>query len=130
MKSLREPPIVIVKNDFERLRGFALATHLSPVADYLANELERARVVLGMPDTPVVCLGSRVRFKDSGSGTVRDVIVVMPPEADISVGRISVLTPVGAALLGLSEGQEITFTLPNGTERSLRVIEISGNPEG
>jgi regulator of nucleoside diphosphate kinase len=127
MKSSREPPIVIVKNDFERLRGFASATNLSPAADYLASELERACVVETMPDIPVVRLGSRVRFKDSGSAAVRDVTVVMPNEADISAARISVLTPVGAALLGLSAGQQITFTLPNGSERSLHVLAIS-NP--
>src|SRR5688500_6575716 len=113
MKTSREPPIVIVRNDLEKLSGFLSASNLSPVASYLADELARARVV----DEPsaaerVVRLGSRVRFRDSAGGAARDVILVMPNEADIAAGRISVLTPVGAALLGLSVGQEITFTLP------------------
>lgn len=125
MKTSREPPIVILKNDFEKLRGYASASGLSPVADYLANELDRADVV----DDPsraerVVRLGSRVRYKDSTNNIARNVTLVLPNDADISVGRVSVLTPVGAALLGLSVGQEITYTPPNGAERSLRVIEI------
>lgn len=70
-------------------------------------------------------LGSRVRFRDSGSALVRDVTVVMPTEANIDTARISVVTSVGAALLGLSEGQQINFTLPNGSERALTVIAIS-----
>lgn len=126
MKASREPPIVILKNDFEKLRGYAVAANLSPVADYLANELERADVV----DDPsraerVVRLGSRVRFKDSANNITRNVTLVLPTEADIGAGRISVLTPVGAALLGLSVGHEITFTPPNGLERSLRVLKIN-----
>jgi regulator of nucleoside diphosphate kinase len=126
MKTSREPPIVVLKNDLEKLRGFTSATNLSPVADYLATELERARVVDALPVTQsVVRLGARVRFKDSANARARDVTLVMPTEANIDAGRISVLTPVGAALFGLSVGQEITFTLPNGTERSLQVLAIS-----
>lgn len=125
MKASREPPIVILKNDFEKLRGYASSSGMSPVSDYLANELDRANVV----DDPsraerVVRLGSRVRYKDSANNIGRNVTLVLPNDADISVGRVSVLTPVGAALLGLSVGQEITYTPPNGTERSLRVVEI------
>lgn len=125
MKTLREPPITILRHDVDRLRGFASAANPSPVADYLAVELERARVVDALSASqPVVHLGSRVRFQDSTGTTEREVTLVMPDEADISAGRISVLTPVGAALLGLSVGQRITYTLPNGTERSLQVVEV------
>lgn len=125
MKTSREPPIVILKNDFEKLRGYASASGLSPVADYLANELDRADVVDDFSRAErVVRLGSRVRYKDSANNIARNVTLVLPNDADISVGRVSVLTPVGAALLGLSVGQEITYTPPSGAERSLRVVEI------
>jgi regulator of nucleoside diphosphate kinase len=123
MKTSREPPIEIFKEDYEKLKGFVAAANLSPVADYLANELERARVV-DSPSQAVVRLGSRVRFRDSTNHDARTVILVMPNEANIDDGRISVLTPVGAALLGLSVGQEIVCTLPNGTNRSLHVDAV------
>jgi regulator of nucleoside diphosphate kinase len=58
------------------------------------------------------------------SKAARDITLVMPNEADIDAGRVSVLTPVGAALLGLSVGQEIKFTVPNGAERALHVLKI------
>ena len=44
MKTSREPPIVILKSDYETLRGFVSVSNLSPIADYLADELDRARV--------------------------------------------------------------------------------------
>jgi regulator of nucleoside diphosphate kinase len=128
MKTSREPPITITKTDLEKLKNFTSAAHLSPVADYLANELERATVVSALSSAePVVRLGSRVRFKDSENGAARAVTLVMPNEADIDKGRISILTPVGVALLGLAESQEITFTLPNGAERTVHVVEVT-NP--
>lgn len=125
MITTSDPPIVVAKSDLDRLRPFVAMTYRSPVADYLAEELSRARVVDTLPDaSDVVRLGSSVRFKDLRSGVARTVTLVTPNEADIDAGRISVLTPVGAALLGLSIGQQIAFTLPNGTERSLRVMTV------
>jgi regulator of nucleoside diphosphate kinase len=123
MKTSREPPIEICREDYEKLKGFVAAANLSPVADYLADELERARVV-DSPSQAVVRLGSRVRFRDSLNHDARTVTLVMPNEADIDHGRLSVLTPVGAALLGLSVGQDIACTLPNGTHRTLHVDAV------
>lgn len=123
MKDSREPPIVIVKDDFEKLKGYVAATALSPVAEYLANELDRAQVING-PSRGTVRLGSHVQFRDSARGVTRTVTLVMPTAADFDAGRLSVLTPVGAALLGLSEGQNITYTLPNGLERTLHVVGV------
>lgn len=124
MKTSREPPIVVVRDDLDKLK--ALATVESPVADYLANELERAQVVDSPADAAaVVRLGSKVRFTESANGDGRELTLVMPNEADIDAGRISILTPVGAALLGLSAGQGITFTLPNGSERALNVLDVA-----
>jgi regulator of nucleoside diphosphate kinase len=125
MTNSREPPIVILKNDLEKLRGFASVASRSPVAEYLANELERALVVDDFSGArSVVRLGSHIRFRDCAHNVPQSVTLVMPNQADIGSGCISVLSPVGAALLGLSAGQEITFTLPNGRERSLYVDEV------
>jgi regulator of nucleoside diphosphate kinase len=60
----------------------------------------------------VIRMGSQVRYCDDTTGDVRDVVLVHPHEADITLRRISVLTPVGAALIGPSVGQGIEFQNP------------------
>jgi regulator of nucleoside diphosphate kinase len=70
-------------------------------------------------------MGSEVRYCDNKTGEVRDVVLVYPHEADISLKRISVLTPVGAALIGLSIGQSIEFNTPGTRRRSLTVLGVS-----
>ena len=57
-------------------------------------------------------MGSQVVYRDEGTGRIREVALVYPHEADINLNRISVLTPVGAALIGLAEGQSIEFRTP------------------
>jgi len=121
----REPPITLAKDDFNKLSMLTTLRNTSPIAAYLAHELDRAEVVedLGRTDA-VVKLGSRVRFRDTTKREPNDVVLVMPNEADIGKRYISVMTPVGAALLGLTKGQSITFTLPNGADRTLTVLEV------
>jgi regulator of nucleoside diphosphate kinase len=72
----------------------------------------------------VVRMGSRVKYRDEWAGRERDVTLVYPQEADINVNRISVLAPVGAALIGLSLGQTIEFQTPGGEKRSLTVLDV------
>ena len=59
-----------------------------------------------------------------GSGQAKHVTLVYPTAADVAAGRISVLTPVGAALIGLSAGQSMAFETPSGEPRSLTVLEV------
>jgi regulator of nucleoside diphosphate kinase len=125
MSSNREPPITLIKKDFDTLSKLAGLRNHSSVAEYLADELDRAHVV----ETPgqagsVVRMGSRILFRDTKKRDPSEVILVMPNEADIAKGCISIMTPVGAALLGLAKGQAITFTLPNGEDRTLVVLEV------
>jgi len=87
--------------------------------------MDRASVVPADADLRgVVRMGSQVRYCDDKTGDVRDVVLVYPHEADIALKRISVLTPVGAALIGLSVGQVIEFQTPSAT-RSLTVLGVS-----
>ena len=73
----------------------------------------------------VVRMGSQVRYCDDKTGEVRDVVLVYPHEADITLKRVSVLTPVGAALIGLSVGQAIEFQTAGHNKLSLRVLGVS-----
>ncbi len=95
------PPIVIALRIARRLNTLANSSVvLFPrVARFLARETERAQVVTDDSDLRgIVRMGSQVRYCDDETGEVRDVVLVYPHEADISLKRISVLTPVGAAL--------------------------------
>ena len=95
----------------------------------LRAELERANVVAdeSMPDG-IVTMNSRVTYRDEQTGENRSVELVYPDEADSAAGRISVLAPVGAALLGLSIGQEIEWDFPNGSVRLLTVVSVIQPP--
>jgi regulator of nucleoside diphosphate kinase len=122
------PPITVVEEEARRLNALASSSAvLFPrVAHFLAREMERARVVAdnsGLRD--VVRMGSQVRYCDDKTGEVRDVVLVYPHEADITLKRVSVLTPVGAALIGLSVGQAIEFHTPGHNKRSLTVLGVS-----
>jgi regulator of nucleoside diphosphate kinase len=119
------PPITITTTDAERLSLLANgSSNVSHVADFLTREIERAEIVppqqalLGL-----VRMGSRVTYRN-GDG-IREVTLVYPQEADIERKRISVLAPVGAALIGLSVGQSIEYKTPGGEKRSLTVTHVS-----
>lgn len=97
--------------------------------DALEAELLRAHIVQAdeIP-TDVVTMNSRVRFRDVDTGEAHEVTLVYPQEADIELGKVSVLAPVGTALLGLSVGQSIEWTLPAGRHR-IQVLAVIDQPE-
>jgi regulator of nucleoside diphosphate kinase len=122
------PPIVMTTEEASRLHSLANSSMaLFPrVAYFLARETERAKVVASDCDLRgIVRMGSQVRYCDDKTGDVRDVVLVYPHEADISLKRVSVLTPVGAALIGLSVGQAIEFQTPGHRKHSLTILGVS-----
>ena len=123
MLAFREPPLTVLRADFEKLSKLAALSGETAVTRYLEHELDRADVVTETTK-PVVRLGSRVRYHDLARPVPIEITLVLPHEADISRGRVSVLTPVGAALFGLSEGHRITFSMPWGQERTLAVVKV------
>jgi regulator of nucleoside diphosphate kinase len=74
-------------------------------------------------------MNSRVRFRDEDTGEEDAVTVVYPSAADSSLGRVSVLAPVGSALLGLTVGDLVEWPVPRGRSRKLRVTSIVYQPE-
>jgi len=123
------PPIAITRGDSEKLSRIAdaAAERFPRTADFLAREIERAQVIDDIEIHPgLVKMGSRVTFRDDATGQERTVTLVYPPDADVTEGRISVLTPVGAALIGLSVGQSIEWQTPSGSRRSLTVLNAEG----
>jgi regulator of nucleoside diphosphate kinase len=119
------PSIVITTTDHARLT--ALAGRASgDTADYLAEELSRAQIVADIDCAPhIVRMGSRVTYHDDGTGERRTVTLVYPAEADINLNRVSVLTPIGAALIGMSPTRSIVWSSPVHGDRTLTVVDVS-----
>lgn len=124
--SRRKPRITVSEVDYVRLVGLAeSASDRSPeVAEELRSEIDRADVVPAgtVPDN-VVQMGSTVEFRSDTRQQGR-VMLVYPGEADIAKGRISILTPIGAALIGLSPGQSIAWTARDGRQHELTVVSV------
>ncbi|NIJ21780.1 regulator of nucleoside diphosphate kinase [Sphingomonas naasensis] len=121
-KAASRPPIHMIDAEAEMLADLALSVErrMPAVSALLLREAGRARLHRAA-DIPgdVVTMGSRVEFVDETHGVPRTVTLVYPCEADISEGRISILTPVGAALIGLRAGQSIFWP-----DRILTVFEV------
>ncbi len=125
-KKPRKPALITSHSDNERLSRLAESyIDRNPVvAEELLAELDRARIVADdRIGTDVVRMGSTLRFT-SDLGEDRRVTLVFPGEADIAEGRISVLTPIGAALIGLSAGQSIDWTARDGRVHRLTVESV------
>ena len=90
----------------------------------LTEELERAHVLADGLAEQTVCMGSEVEFRDDTTGKVQTVMLVYPGDADISQAKISILTPVGAALIGLSAEDSITWETRTGEIRQLTVLKV------
>ena len=121
------PPIHLLAAESDLIGQLALqAEQRQPVvAAMLLEEIERAE--LHDPDTMPeghARLNSRVTFLDEKSQQVRDVQLVLPGEANIAEGRISILTPMGAALYGLAEDYSIEWPDLYGNLRRIRIIGV------
>jgi len=121
------PAIILSQRDAARLEALLDTPGLrnTPAAISLLDELTRAEVV---PDDQVpanaVRMESVVECEDEHGGERHLLTLVYPQDADASAGRVSVLAPVGSALLGLSVGQSIDWAAPGGRQLRLRVVAV------
>ena len=122
--------LYLTSQDLDRLERLVQISTKTPNVVALEEEIEAAEVV-ERSEIPadVVTMNSRIRFVDEESGDETEVTLVYPSEADASAGRVSVLAPVGTALLGLSVGQSIEWPMPTGQSRRLRVVAVPYQPE-
>lgn len=119
-------PIRIPRADHERLLALverSLGGRDRALAEQLETEIDRAVVVEERP-VDVVTMEDRVTYEDESSGARREVSLAWPGAADPSTGRISVLTPVGVALLGLPLGGHFDQRLPDGRLTRLRILSV------
>lgn len=126
------PDIVLTIPNSDRLFALAEAARTSQpaVADMLEAEIGRAGIVAPAdvpPDT--VTMGSHVTFGYEHSTRSHWLTLVYPHEADLDMAKISVATPVGAALIGLREGQSIAWTTASGAVRRITLNKVAYQPE-
>lgn len=132
--AVEQRAIYITKYDLGRLQELLKVAHAfgardTEYLDRLEEELERAHVV-GAKEVPadVVTMNSRVRLEDEKTGEQFTYTLVFPSDADPGTGKLSVLAPVGTAMLGYSVGQTIEWPTPGG-KRRLKVAELLYQPE-
>ena len=125
---MRNQPIVISEPDARVLRGLLTAradrTHDQEHLEELSEELERAQVL--KPEqvaADVVTMHKQLRIVDLSNGARQELTLVSPAEANVSARRISVLAPLGTALLGYREGDEVEWLMPGGVRR-LRIESV------
>jgi regulator of nucleoside diphosphate kinase len=122
-KTVRGHPIVVTEFDARRLRGLVGARSDASLRDQahlreLKSELERALVVdAAHVPADVITMDTRVQLLDLSSGERKEYVLVHPADSDVSANRISVLAPLGTALLGYRVGDEVEWEMPGGLRR-------------
>ena len=126
--------IVMTEADYRRLQRLVESPGRywkrdSEHLESLQQELERAIVVTaGKMPRDVVTMNSRVRVEDLSSGREATYQIVFPSAADVTENRISVLAPIGTALLGYRAGTTVEWRAPSGMRR-FRILEVEYQPE-
>jgi regulator of nucleoside diphosphate kinase len=120
-----ESRTMIAAADYEKLADLVETTRASmpALSQYLEKELDRAKIVT-RADPSSVQMGSTVRFHDHGSGRMHDIRLVYPGDSSLAEGRLSVLTPVGSALLGQQAGSTALCRNAAGQTRSLTIMSV------
>ena len=124
----RRPKIVISTECLTKLEALAEgAMRRNPdLADRLLGEIGRARIVpMAKLPANVVAIGRAVTYRDETTKQEKTVIPVFPEDADIADGRISILTPIGVALIGLAEGASLDWDTRDGQRRVLTVLRVA-----
>ncbi|MCO6439478.1 MAG: nucleoside diphosphate kinase regulator [Nitrococcus mobilis] len=128
----KKPQIILTSQDLNRLEALldSIPDNAFPGKAALQAELDRAEVVSPQQIPPsVVTMNSTVRFSIENSGEEFCLTLVYPKDVDGNADRISILAPVGSALLGLSVGDELEWPRPGGGMLRVRVVEIVYQPE-
>lgn len=128
---MNKPQIIISEQDLNRLE--TMLDHqmkLSPTMKHLEDELARADVVLPQ-DIPanVVTMNARVKITISPSTESTEITLVYPHDFKGEAGQVNVIAPIGTAILGLAEGQQIEWPQPDGQLMKVKIEKIIYQPE-
>lgn len=128
--SASSSPLLMSRLDCDRIEALLESRPNDPAHDSLRDELARAqlREPQEMPDD-VITMNSTARFIDEANGEEHEMTLVYPRDVSGGEGRVSILAPVGSALLGLRVGESIDWQVPGGRQLRLRVLGIRDQPE-
>jgi regulator of nucleoside diphosphate kinase len=127
-KAAQKPPIHLIDAEYDIIADLALGLERqSPeLAKMLLDEINRAEIhSAGALPADTVTIGSEVEVLDEHTGGTRQLRLVLPADADVDAGRLSVLTPMGAGLIGLRKGQSIEWPYPTGETRMLKILKVT-----
>lgn len=128
-KNMQNRTIYITKFDLERLEDLLAVTKDRSDLEELEAELQKAKLVDSKEVPPnAVTMNSRVRLLDIDKNQSMVFTLVFPKDADIDTGKLSVLSPIGTAILGYSAGDVIEWRVPRGTRR-IKVEQVLYQPE-
>lgn len=127
-ESVSSEGLLLKEEDYIKLSALVAGVPLADSVRKLEEELGRATIIpaTSFPDG-VVAMNSTVRYQEVDSGKTAIATVVYPHEANLSENKVSVLAPIGSALIGLRSGQEIVWSFPNGKSKRLRVLDVQSN---
>ena len=121
--------LILSETDFKKISAL-LVLNQSDIFELIEEELHRALVVsTEMLPKDVVAMNSTVTFLDMDSNRQSVVELVYPHQVDIEKNKISILSPIGAALIGLRVQQSIHWPMPNGKVKKLKVVSVHENRE-
>lgn len=126
------PPVMLSVADRDRLYAIAISaltnSRMAPAASNVLREISRAKIV---PDDQlpknIVAVNSHVDVRDNVAGTTRRVVLVMPDETSTRANAVSVLSPLGAALIGMSEGYSVDWCTASGELSSVTVLQSTAS---
>jgi regulator of nucleoside diphosphate kinase len=123
-------PVILLKHDFEILNAHVKNLQGMQVNEKenfskLSEELKKAKIV-DAEDFPndVVRLDSTVVIKDLQTNREMTITIVLPQKADIKQKKVSVLAPIGTALIGFGKGQKVSWEVPSG-KKDFKILEVS-----
>src|SRR5688572_2468775 len=125
---MNHTPIYITRDDYSKLRLLvttALHSNASAALQKLREELDRAAVIdsAAIP-ADVVTMNSTVEFEDLGTGEVEEYTITFPDRADVEKKRLSILAPIGTALIGYRIGDLVSWSTPGGV-RQLKIRHVT-----
>ena len=124
MENNERNPVIITQEDFELLKPYIGGTTDDNNKMSLSYELKRAIIVKNDAFPAfAIRLNSLVSIEDLETGNVTQFTIVLPKQADIHSKKISVLSPMGAALIGFSKGDEVEWQVPAGLKR-FKIVEV------
>src|SRR5688572_8015798 len=128
---MNDTPLYITRDDYSKLRLLvttALYSNASAALQKLREELDRAAVIdsAAIP-AGVVTMDSTVEFEDLGTGEVEEYTITFPDRANVEEKRLSILAPIGTALIGYREGDLVRWSTPGGV-RQLKIRHVTAPP--